>query len=66
MKIKHLLTKEGKELKGNEYDLYPRPQLRRESFFSLNGEWDFTFGEDKTKNRYFSCECTKRKFEIPD
>ncbi|MBQ4585665.1 MAG: glycoside hydrolase family 2 [Clostridia bacterium] len=49
MKIKHLLTKEGKELKGNEYDLYPRPQLRRESFFSLNGEWDFTFGEDKTK-----------------
>jgi beta-galactosidase/beta-glucuronidase len=22
---------------------YPRPQLRRESWFSLNGEWDFAF-----------------------
>ena len=49
MKIKHLLTSEGKALTGNEYDLYPRPQLKRESFFSLNGEWDFQVGEDKMK-----------------
>ena len=49
MKIKHLLTKQGKELKGNEYDLYPRPQLRRESFFSLNGEWNLQVREEKMK-----------------
>lgn len=49
MKIRHLLTKQGKELKGNEYDLYPRPQLRRESFFSLNGEWNLQVGEEKMK-----------------
>ena len=49
MKIRHLLTKQGKELKGNEYDLYPRPQLRRESFFSLNGEWSLQVREEKMK-----------------
>ena len=27
---------------------YPRPQLRRESWQSLNGEWDFTF-DDKNE-----------------
>ncbi|MBO5312955.1 MAG: glycoside hydrolase family 2 [Clostridia bacterium] len=44
MKIKHLFTKEGRELTGEEYNAYPRPQLRRDSFFSLNGEWDFSYG----------------------
>ncbi len=26
---------------------YPRPQLRRDSFFCLNGEWEFAVGEEK-------------------
>ncbi|MBQ7045105.1 MAG: glycoside hydrolase family 2 [Clostridia bacterium] len=26
-------------------DFYPRPQLKRDSFFSLNGEWEFNIGE---------------------
>lgn len=41
-KIKHLLTKYGESLNGNEYDYYPRPSLVRESFMSLNGSWDLT------------------------
>ena len=43
-KIKHLYTKEGEALKGNEYDVYPRPQLKRDSFYSLNGKWLLTYG----------------------
>ena len=45
--IKHLTTKEGESLlnSGNpasEYDsYYPRKMLSRDSFFSLNGKWDF-------------------------
>ncbi len=38
--IIHLKTKEGQSLTGKEYNLYPRPQLARDSFFSLNGKWD--------------------------
>ena len=44
--IKHLYTKEGEKLKNGgtlSYDTaYPRPQMVRDSFFSLNGEWDFS------------------------
>ncbi|MBQ3550249.1 MAG: glycoside hydrolase family 2 [Clostridia bacterium] len=38
---KDLWTKEGKELKGIPWDVYPRPLLKRDSFVNLNGEWDF-------------------------
>ena len=41
MEIKHLLTELGENLSGNEYDLYPRPSLVRDSFLSLNGTWEF-------------------------
>ena len=38
-----LFTKEGKELKGIPWDVYPRPLLKRDSFVNLNGEWIFAF-----------------------
>ena len=38
-KIKHLYTEGGKTLSGEEYNIYPRPQLKRDSFLSLNGKW---------------------------
>ena len=49
--INHLLTEEGEKLLKNKlspYDtVYPRPQMARDSFFSLNGEWDFAaYGGD--------------------
>ena len=40
--IKHLYTSRGKALRGEEYNVYPRPQLKRDSFFSLNGKWTIT------------------------
>ncbi len=36
-----LLTKEGRELKSIPWNVYPRPLLKRDSFYCLNGEWDF-------------------------
>ncbi len=37
----HLLTKEGEQLNGQPWNVYPRPQLERDSFLCLNGQWDF-------------------------
>lgn len=36
-----LLTKSGETLQGTPWQVYPRPQLKRDSFFCLNGDWDF-------------------------
>ncbi len=49
MKIKHLLTSLGENLNGKEYDVYPRPSLVRNSFFSLNGEWELSINENNYK-----------------
>ena len=36
-----LYTREGEQLSGTPWDAYPRPQLRRDSYYNLNGAWDF-------------------------
>ncbi|MBQ1272289.1 MAG: hypothetical protein IIY12_02195, partial [Clostridia bacterium] len=36
-----LYTSEGETLSGQPWNIYPRPQMKRDSFFCLNGEWDF-------------------------
>ena len=36
-----LLTPEGEALAGQPWNVYPRPQMERESFFCLNGAWKF-------------------------
>lgn len=36
-----LFTQEGEGLSGQPWNVYPRPQMKRDSFFCLNGEWDF-------------------------
>ena len=42
--IIHLLTLEGEALQHDStripWDTYPRPQMKRDSFYCLNGEWD--------------------------
>ena len=38
----HLYTPEGEALTGMPWDVYPRPQMVRDSFLCLNGEWDFS------------------------
>ncbi len=49
MKINHMLTKQGENLAKIPWNVYPRPQLKRDWFFCLNGEWDFYFNEKETK-----------------
>lgn len=36
-----LLTPEGESLRAVPWDIYPRPQLRRDSCLNLNGDWQF-------------------------
>ena len=36
-----LYTAEGEQLSGIPWEAYPRPQMRRDSFFNLNGAWEF-------------------------
>ena len=40
-RLKHLFTEAGESLSGTPWEVYPRPQLVRNSFFCLNGEWSF-------------------------
>lgn len=40
-----LLTPEGERLSSMPWQVYPRPQMRRESWINLNGEWDFEIAE---------------------
>lgn len=46
-KIEKIFTPEGERLLGDVWSVYPRPQMRRDSFYSLNGFWDFGIGTEK-------------------
>lgn len=39
-KFSRLYTAEGKSVAGVPWDVYPRPQMKRASYLSLNGEWE--------------------------
>ncbi len=41
-----LYTVAGESLTGQPWAVYPRPQMRRDSFFCLNGKWDFSVGSE--------------------
>ena len=40
--MQKLTTQWGETLAGTPWTGYPRPQMRRESYVNLNGEWDLT------------------------
>ena len=46
----HLLTEAGEALQKDPtaipWNTYPRPQMKRESFFCLNGEWEIEIDEE--------------------
>ncbi|MBQ3889570.1 MAG: glycoside hydrolase family 2, partial [Clostridia bacterium] len=47
--MENLLTRWGRELDTNlPLNDYPRPQMKRNSFINLNGEWNYTIS-DKAK-----------------
>ena len=37
-----LMTVQGEALAGKPWNIYPRPQLKRDNYVNLNGNWDFT------------------------
>ena len=41
--LKHLLTKRGENINDTPLCDYPRPSLKRNSYFCLNGKWEFGF-----------------------
>ena len=44
--LNDLYTAQGRQLTGTPWDIYPRPQLRRESYVNLNGTWELSAGND--------------------
>jgi len=46
-----LLSERGEVANETDWQIYPRPQMVRDSFLSLNGKWDFAFG-GKAPERY--------------
>ncbi len=40
-----LMTARGEALTGIPWQAYPRPQMKRDSFLNLNGEWEFSAGQ---------------------
>ena len=46
----HLLTEAGEALQADPtaipWNTYPRPQMKRDSFFCLNGEWEISINDD--------------------
>ncbi|MBQ9781300.1 MAG: glycoside hydrolase family 2 [Clostridia bacterium] len=59
--LTHLLTKEGEALLTADKSVipwanaYPRPQLRRNSFFCLNGEWEVAIDDEPYSIRVPFC-----------
>ena len=39
--LQNLLTPWGEKITDTPWQVYPRPQMRRESYVNLNGRWDF-------------------------
>ena len=40
--LNDLLTTRGEGLSGLPWSIYPRPQMKRDSYINLNGEWEFS------------------------
>jgi len=48
MALVNLRTPEAERMPQVPWQVYPRPQLKRESYVNLNGSWDFTVTPDAT------------------
>ena len=44
-----LYTPQGEKLAGIPWTVYPRPQMKRDSYINLNGEWAFPVNEQETQ-----------------
>jgi len=39
--LQKLMTTRGENLTGTPWTVYPRPQMKRDSYINLNGDWEF-------------------------
>ena len=44
-----LYTVHGENLSGTPWDVYPRPQMKRDNWMNLNGPWEFAVSKEKTE-----------------
>ena len=54
--MEKLMTRRGETLAGTPWNVYPRPQLRREQWWNLNGDWEFGVKFDRTIRLPFCTE----------
>ena len=59
-KLADLYTEEGENLPEIPWNEYPRPQLKRDSFFCLNGEWEFCTAKNSVIPGFF-----REKITVP-
>ena len=45
--LQALSTPRGETLSGTPWQVYPRPQMRRDSYINLNGDWEFAVSPGK-------------------
>lgn len=80
--MNNLYTVKGENLKGEYLPEYPRPQMKRDSFFSLDGNWELVADNEKYNILVPFCPesilsgvgkvfeegimCYKRKFALPN
>ena len=58
--LNELLTPQAEKIEKTPWDVYPRPQLRRDSYVNLNGEWDFAISQDPQLPKTYS-----QKIRVP-
>ncbi len=66
--LHELMTSQGEALSGTPWTIYPRPQMKRDSYLNLNGQWELSVeGETMAIQVPFCPESTlsgvKRHFE---
>ena len=59
-KLVDLYTEEGENLPEIPWNEYPRPQMKRDSFFCLNGEWEFCTAKNSVVPGFFG-----EKIKVP-
>ena len=58
--LNDLYTAHGEQLTGTPWQVYPRPQLKRNSYVNLNGMWDFTISRSPHLPIHF-----EQKIQVP-
>ncbi len=57
--LHELFTPAGETLTGTPWTVYPRPQMKRDSYLNLNGEWEFDIGNFRFPEPY------TRRIQVP-